>query len=189
MKALLDLFSSPTVTAAIVAAVVSLGAVVMQRRREARAVQQDVFASAYAAYAAYREMPYVVRRRGAAEPEAERRRISESMRDIQERLNYYLAWTHLHAPGVGVAYSHLVRELRRVAGRAVAAEWQRPPIEADAQMNIPDIDLSPLDAAEESYLAAVERHLHPHRNALDRWKGRLRRSARRVPRAQPRVVE
>ena len=178
MSHLLDLIQTSTVVAALVAAAVALTVNTLQRRREARSGRRDVFAAAYAAYAAYREMPYVVRRRGLSDPEAERRRISEMMREIQERISYHLAWTRLHAPRVGTAYGDLVAELRRVAGRAVAAEWLRPPITEDAQMNVPDIDLVELDTAADEYLAAVEQHLHPLRTVLRRvvnrweWMGR-----------------
>ncbi len=170
MNRFVELIQSPTVTAAVVAAAVALTLGWLQRRREARAARQDVFSAAYAAYAAYREMPYVVRRRGASDAEAERCRTSEIMRDVQERISYHLAWTRLHAPDVGAAYGELITQLRRVAGRAVAAEWMRPAITEDGQMNVPDIDLTELDAVADAYLSAVERHLHPYRTSLRRQR-------------------
>jgi len=55
-------------------------------REEERARVRDTFAAAFAAYTAYREFPYAIRRRRADIPEEERVRLSESLRTIQERL-------------------------------------------------------------------------------------------------------
>jgi len=172
VNSLIDLIQSPAITAAIVAAAVALIVTWRQHRREARSARQDVFSAGYAAYAAYREMPYVVRRRGASDPESERRRCSELMREVQERISYHLAWTTLYSRDVGDAYGQLVADLRRVAGRAVSTEWTRSAIANDAQMNAPDIDLSALDSPAEQYLLAVDRHLHPIASRLRRLAGR-----------------
>jgi hypothetical protein len=174
MSRLGDVVGSPPFLAALVAAAVSVTLALFARLHERRASQADVFAAAFAAYTDYREFPYVVRRRAGDDAPGERRRISEAMRDVQSRINYHLAWTRVQDRRVGREYAALVGAVRRTAGKTIAAQWQRLPISSDAEMNVPDIDLSELQAYEDDYLAAVEAHLHPWRSAASAAQRQLR---------------
>jgi hypothetical protein len=130
-------------------------------REEERARQRDLFAGAFQAHAAYKEMPYAIRRRRHDEAAAERIRLSETTREIQGRLSYFVAWTAAESSTVGDAYAALVRELRKVAGGAMREAWLAEPITDDAAMNIPPtvIDLSSLTPLEAAFTDAVRAHL------------------------------
>ena len=86
---------SGAVAAALISAIVTSCIAELTARRksreEERSRQRDLFASAFQAYAAYRELPYAVRRRRHDEPAAERVRLSETTREIQSRLSYSTA--------------------------------------------------------------------------------------------------
>lgn len=126
-------------------------------RQRRRAEQARLYADAYTAVQAYKEFPYVVRRRNADDPAGERLRISESLRTIQQDLAFHAAWVTLHSPAVAQAFDTLVAETRRVAGGLIQHAWTQPAIDADADMNIPDIgpQLAGLTDHEEAFLAAV----------------------------------
>lgn len=160
----------PAVTAAVVSALVSFLALWITGRRDERRRRRELFAEAYATCSAYREFPYVVRRRRHDQPEEERLRISEELRRIQERLSFFLAWTRIEEPDVGKAFDQLVRDLRAVAGSQIADSWNRPAITDDASMNIADVDLSGLRASDDEYLEALARHVRPW------WKRRKDRT-------------
>lgn len=147
-----------TVIAAVVAAAVSLAVWWLTSRRTERLRKREMFAAAYAVYANYREYPYVIRRRRADQPGDERARISAELREVQQKLSFYLAWTRLENESVGTAYAALIGAMRTVAGAAIVAAWDRPPASSDADMHVGDIDLSGLRPYEEGYLDAVSRH-------------------------------
>jgi len=164
-----DLAATALVSGAVFAAI--LTATVMacitvwtarrKSREEERARQRDLFAGAFQAYAAYKEMPYAIRRRRHDEPAAERIRLSEVTREIQGRLSYYIAWTAAESSTVGDAYAALVRELRQVAGGAMREAWAAEPITDDPAMNLPPtvIDLSTLTPLESTFTEVVRAHL------------------------------
>jgi len=57
--------------------------------------RRDTYARAFQVIAAYKELPYVVRRRRAGDVSAaadERARISEDLRKVQVDLSYFSAW-------------------------------------------------------------------------------------------------
>ena len=151
--------------AAVVTATVAAWLAVWTARRkgreEERARQRTLFAEAYQAYAAYKELPYAIRRRRADDPPAERVRLSEIGREIQARLSYYEAWTAAESTAVGDAYRCLTGELRAAAGGAMRKAWEAPPITRDDQMNMaPEIvDLSELPSLEAKFMGAVKEHL------------------------------
>lgn len=78
---------SSVVVAAIVAGIVSLVTVLMEHERARRDRLREQYAEAFRAYASYREFPYVVRRRTDNGGD-ERVRISEALREVQERLTF-----------------------------------------------------------------------------------------------------
>jgi len=139
--------------------VVSLLTLAFTRYGEARNRRRELFASAFAACQAYREFPFVIRRRGTRDPEGERLRISEDLRVIQKDLSFYQAWVATESPSVAVAYGQFVSELRRIAGGHMRTAWRNDPVANDAEMCISDIDLSALDEPERVYLDAVVREL------------------------------
>lgn len=154
------------VVVAIIAGAVSLLTLatntVVAAVKEQRNRRRETYASAFSAVTAYKEFPYVVRRRRGGSPEIaadERFRISEDLRIVQERLAYYGAWMRTESPAVAAAYEALVTETRRIAGRQIHDAWAIAPASKDEQMNMPDLGLGALKPSEDAYLAAVVRHL------------------------------
>lgn len=152
---------SGAVFAAAVTGLVNWLLALRRSREDERARKRELFAQAYANYTEYREYPYVIRRRNHEKPAEERIRISEQIRQTQERLNFFLAWTQVESKPIGNAYADLVSEARRRAGTAMKAAWEDPPITEDAHMSIPRslIDLNGLQASEVKYFKAIQYHL------------------------------
>lgn len=147
----------------IVSALTAFGVVVLaellRRSHEAAERKRDVFASALAAVAAYQEFPYIVRRRGVANPEAERLRISEALSEVQKEITYYLGWLTIESGPVADAYRVLVTETRQVAGREISAGWDLEPMNTDEGMHMPPLGMEQLEPSKEAYLKAVRSHL------------------------------
>ena len=156
--------------AAMLAGAVNVWMARRRSREEERARIRNTFAAAFEAYTAYKEFPYAIRRRRPDEPEGERIRLSEALRVVQEKVNYYLAWTQAESADVGEQYAKLISEARRVAGRAMHDAWNDPPRATDPEMNIPPelVDLSQLAAAEAEFMQAVRQHL----SSLTPWWAR-----------------
>src|ERR1700758_4760779 len=104
IKVALPLLFSSALLAAFLTGLINIVLARRKSREEERSRIRAVFAEAFAAYTSYREYPYVVRRRNSEQPAAERVRISEQIRETQERLNYYIAWTRAESADVGRAY-------------------------------------------------------------------------------------
>jgi hypothetical protein len=147
--------------AALITATINIWLARRKSHEEERNRLRAAFAEAFAAYSAYKELPYAIRRRRADQPAEERIRLSETLREIQSRLAYHQAWTLLESPAVGAAYQNLVDRLRATAGTAMHQAWTAPPLDNDAGMNIPPsvIDLRSLHEHETAYLKAVAAHL------------------------------
>jgi len=156
--------SAPLVTATIAAAtalVTWLLSSWLSGRRERLSRRREQFAKAYSAVVSYEEFPYVVRRRGRVDPEAERLRISTEMRRVQEEIAFHSAWVLTEDRRVSESYRRLVSETRRTAGGLVREAWDRDPIASDAEMNILDIGpiLSGLEPQKDAYLQEVKDHM------------------------------
>jgi hypothetical protein len=147
--------------AGLVTAAINIWLARRKSREEERNRQRTAFAEAFAAYSAYKEFPYAIRRRRADAPGEERVRLSEALREIQSNLAYHLAWTAAESETVGRAYADLVRQLRITAGSAMHEAWNAPANDSDAAMNIPPtvVDLSSLGPHEAAYIDAVRAHL------------------------------
>lgn len=154
------------VTVAIIGGTVSIlvfaltALVASVKDRDAR--RRDTYARAFQAIAAYKEFPYVVRRRrsGDGSREAdERARISEELRSVQADLSYYTAWIGTESARVASTYRALVVETRRVAGQQIHDAWAQPAISDDTGMNMPDLGLSQLEKSEKDFLGAASDHL------------------------------
>lgn len=153
------------VSATFLAAVLSAGisaivtSVIARKKflEEERARVRTIYAEAFQAVAAYKELPYAIRRRRRDQAEAERVRLSEEARKVQVRLSYYRAWTQAESDDVGEAYAKLVAQLRATAGAASHQAWADNPIGSDADMNIgtDKIDLSAITPYEDAFIAVV----------------------------------
>ncbi len=159
---------------AFLAGLVAAGINILLARRKSREEERNrlrtTFAAAFAAYSAYKEFPYAIRRRRADIPGEERIRLSEALRAIQADLAYHVAWTAAESRTVGEAYANLIQEVRRAAGVAMHDAWKAPPNDSDDTMNIPPtvVDLSSLAPYEAEYIEAVRTHLR----ALAPWWAR-----------------
>ena len=131
------------------------GNAVLTGRRQKNERKREVFSSAYAAVVAYKEFPYLVRRRNSNSAE-ERQRISEELREGQKSLAYYTAWLATESYTVSSAYRQLVKELRAVAGEYIREAWLKPPIDSDENMSVPDIELDALTPLEEAFIQATK---------------------------------
>ena len=147
--------------AALVTASINIWLARRTSREEERNRVRTAFAEAFAAYSAYKEFPYAIRRRRADAPGNERVRLSEELRKIQADLAYHLAWTATESKVVGHAYAELVQEMRATAGTAMHEAWAAGPTDADDAMNIPlsVIDLRSLASHEHAYMDTVQGHL------------------------------
>lgn len=159
-----------TVIAAGVSALIALLTLWVNGIRKERSRRQQLYADAYATVAAYREFPYVIRRRRAPTPGhdeiagEERVRISEALREVQRDISSFSAWMKAEAVAdVSSKYDELVAQTRRVAGGYMREAWNSDPLDNDSGMNIPGVDYSSLTQYETAYLDAV-------RTALSFWR-------------------
>jgi hypothetical protein len=146
---------------AMLTAVINVWLARRTRHGEERNRVRAAFADAFAAYSAYKEVPYAIRRRRADAPDEERVRLSEVLRSIQADIAYHLAWTAAESEPVGRAYDDLISATRKVAGTAMHDAWLVPAPQTDAAMNIPatTIDLTALAPYETAYMNAARAHL------------------------------
>ena len=142
--------------------------------RERSNRRRQILSKAFSSTVAYKEFPYVVRRRRSSSPEDERIRISTELRKVQEDIAYHLAWLTTESQHVYKAYNNLVSRLREVAGAEIRKAWNEPPARIDAEMNIDDIDLGTLGQLEQEYLLEASDHL----SIFPRWLRRMLRRAR-----------
>lgn len=166
---------APAVIAAVVAALTSVQLGWHKAAREDRQRRRKMFADAYGAYTAYREFPFVIRRRRTDKLADERARIGEEIRQVQQQLGYFIGWTKLENTEVGEAYSRLIAAARSTAGREMNRAWaESQPVDSDPAMNITDVNLDACDGLEEAYLEAVRQHLKA-------WRSLFSRPPERVP--------
>lgn len=149
--------------AALITTAINIWLARRKSQEDERSRLRTGFADAFAAYTAYKEFPYAIRRRRADTPGEERIRLSEALREIQANLAYHLAWTAVESELVGQTYATLIDQVRQQAGTAMHDAWNAPPTDADEAMNIPPdvIDLSSLAPDENAYIEAVRTHLRP----------------------------
>lgn len=143
----------------LITALVAILTLWINGRRAERERRRELYAGSWAAVQAYKEFAFAVRRRRYDEPEEERVRLSEAMRDVQKDLSYYEALIGRERSGrVAAEYRNLVGKTREVAGGAVRDAWNSVPITTDKQMNMPDVaeKLQPIKEFEDAYLQAME---------------------------------
>lgn len=143
--------------AALVSAAISLATLWWTSRQQRMDRHREVFAAAFAVLADYREFVYIVRRRAA--DGSDRSAIHRDLSKVQGMLHRYEAMIRVEAPDVAPAYTELVNQTRAVAGAQIKKAWDRPAAADDSDMHVTDVDLSSLSPVEDSFLAAVKRHL------------------------------
>jgi hypothetical protein len=145
----------------IAAAIALLGVLVtllVNGRRAERDRLRALYAAGWAAVQAYKEMAFAIRRRNAEQRAAERVRLSEALREIQNQLSYHEALIGRERSGkVAVEYCALVAKTREIAGGIIRRSWNEEPIASDKEMHSPEIatELQALVPFEEQYLDAV----------------------------------
>lgn len=160
-KSASDLLLGLLVSGALVTALVT---VILNRRKsleDERARIRATCADAVEVVAAYKEFPYAIRRRQKDRAAEERIRLADDMRRVQARLSYFTTWMGGEDPLLAAAFDDLVKNLRRVAGKACHDAWLAPPNDSDADMNFAPgvVDLAELAPYEDAYMAAVKIHL------------------------------
>lgn len=167
--AVLTLLAGSAVIAAGISATVTLVLQHVTSIREDTARRRDIYARALQACAAYREFPFVIRRRRHDDPAAERARLSEALRAVQQDLTFYSAWIESESTDVGNAFRALLKETRTVAGGFMAEAWKKAPAAGDEDMNVAGITYATIEPLERAYLDAVREHLKPWWQQLGRW--------------------
>lgn len=164
---------SLSVVIALVAALIGLSGVLWtlwvngdrterQRRRELRA-------RALEAVLAYREMPFMIRRRRneAEERSAERVRLSMHFSGVQTELATCEHLLVADGPSwLAQEYQELVSIVRATAGREAHESWKVDPITEDSDMNMPDLfaRLKPLNDGVDRFREHIS------------WAGKTRRA-------------
>lgn len=165
----------------LVAALIALSGVLwtlwVNGDRAERHRRRELHARALEAVLAYREMPFMIRRRRheAEERSVERVRLSSHFSEVQTELS---TCEHLLAADgpewLAREYQKLVAIARSTAGREAHEAWNVDPIAEDSKMNMPDLfaRLKPLNDEVDSFREHIS------------WAGKTRRAkifARRRP--------
>ena len=143
----------------MVSAAVSFLTIWLNGRRADRDRQRKLFGEAFGACMDYKEFVFIVRRRDANNPGAERTRITGELSAVQRNLNRLRAVLRVENRTVGDRYAELVRATREIAGPQISRGWDLPPAQDDEDVHIRDVDLKALDAPEERFLQAVRDYL------------------------------
>lgn len=154
---------------AVIASVVGLGVtigiaaynVVQQQKENRRQERAKAYAEAIRAVEDYLETPYRIRRRdGSTEHRWE---LTESISEIQSRINFHKDWLRINAPTkVYDAYIAFDRAARVEAGGQMTAAWNGPVTEEDRQVPLGKPLPQPESAAEkEVVLKAMKGCLKP----------------------------
>lgn len=140
---------------AIFAAAVALYLSAVGRNREDRNRRRDVYSQAYRTALEWCEGVYRVRRR--AVDGSEDRSLVQHFHDLQERIAYYQGWLCIEAADLGRSYQAFLDKVMAECQPLLRDAWSRPgrePTEPTPEEPAPD-----LDAAKETYLREVRRHL------------------------------
>lgn len=148
---------APATIGAVIAGVVAVAALIVNGRRARLDRQRKLFADVFAEVQAYREFPYIVRRR---HPDRGVTQITDRLSDVQQALNLNVARLKIEAPRVARSYEYLVSQTRKIAGAAISAGWDQPPVVAETgNVHVTDVDLSSLDEPEAAYISSTRDHL------------------------------
>jgi len=127
-------------------------------RRSHRERLRELYAGGWSAVQAYKEMAFAIRRRNLEDRGAERVRLSDVMREIQQNIAYHEALIGRERSGcVAAEYRNLVAKTREIAGGIIRRSWNEEPIGSDTQMHSPEIagELTALRPHEDRYMNAV----------------------------------
>lgn len=175
-------WQTPVLLAGAATLLAALAGHVVNTMRARRDRWREEFAEALSAAVTYREFPYAVRRRRHDDLAAERVRLSEAMREVQQSLADHSALIRTESAYVGSCYDHLVRRTREVVGPQIHDAWQAPPASKDSDMNISVVSIDGIAAVEDEFVVAVRDHLRPFVPAVvARWTRQLVRRRRPAP--------
>ena len=173
-----DISIPTTIVVAVITGALSLAALSINAwltgHRDRANRRRELLSKAFSSAVAYREFPYVVRRRRSGSPEDERIRISTELRKVQEDISYYSSWLATESRHISEAYDALVSRLREVAGTEIHKAWTEPPVQCDEEMNMNNLGLGVLKEQEKAFLLEAADSL----STFPRWLRRmLRRSS------------
>jgi hypothetical protein len=141
----------PAYVTAVIAGAVAITVAVLSpafsAAAERRLDKRKVLAGAVGALAAYREYPYVIRRRDAADPSGERRRISGEIMAVQRQLTEASIWIAAESSRLHEEFDAALAAHRRVAGGLMNEAWRAEPAHEDVGMNVESLQaqLAPLE--------------------------------------------
>jgi hypothetical protein len=135
--------------------------IVAQQKENRRQERAKAYAEAIRAVEDYLETPHRIRRRdGSVE---HRWQLTESISEIQSRINFHKDWLRINAPtNVYDAYIEFDRAARVEAGKQMTEGWNGPVTEEDQQVPLGDPLPQPNStAAKEVVLEAMKGCLKP----------------------------
>lgn len=139
--------------------------------RAERTRRQALNSRALEAVLAYREMPFMIRRRRfeLEERSSERVRLATQFSEVQSELAACQHLVGANGPRwLAAAYEELVDVARATAGEESQSAWAEEPISTDPEMSMPDLlaRLGPLNRALDRFESEID------------WAGRSRRGRR-----------
>lgn len=135
--------------------------VVAQQEENRRQERAKVYAEAVRAVEDYLETPYRIRRRNGS---GERRwQLTESISEIQSRINFHQGWLRINASTtVYDAYVEFIKAAKAEAGAHMTTAWNGPVTKKDRQVplgaRLPQLAS---DTAKEAVLEAMKACLKP----------------------------
>lgn len=154
-----------TVIVSVVGLAVTIGVavynVVKQQKENRRQERAKAYAEAVRAVEDYLETPYRIRRRnGSGE---HRWQLTESISEIQSRMNFHKDWLRINASmKVYDAYVAFISAAKIEAGAQMTAAWKGPVTKKDRQVPLGDRLPQPAsDKAKEAVLEAMKSCLKP----------------------------
>jgi predicted lipid-binding transport protein (Tim44 family) len=145
-----DVIALIAVIVSVVGLAVTIGVaaytVVRQQKENRRQERATAYAEAIRAVEDYLETPYRIRRRDGSA--AVRWELTESISEIQSRINFHKDWLRINASkDVYNAYIEFIRVARVEAGGQMTEAWNGPVTEEDRQVPLGDPLPQPESAA------------------------------------------
>jgi len=137
-----------------ISAIGGISAFLYRRRVDDVARKRLTCAEALSTLLDWLEMPYRIRRRPAGNDET-RSKLTESMHNLQARINFYRAWLQVESPQVAHKYEALHQAVKTVAAPAIQQAWEQSGISQDAEMNIGSLGKFDIEKPQDDFLKAV----------------------------------
>lgn len=120
------------VTAGIAGLVALIGYMMTQaaNRRERKS---RLYAEALSAVREYQELPYRVRRRPSSDNKT-RAELGAQISAVMTKLGFYVRFLQLDSHEVGIAYTDLVNQVRRMGGPYRSQAWRASLVASDEEM-------------------------------------------------------